>query len=615
MKHSASSIAALAACVLLSACSGGGGGGGVGSTPAPGAGTGTAPAPSPTPAPSTTPTPSPTPTPSSTPNASLLALSNSETFGTDASAIAANYPANSAGTVTASSPTISVAFDAVTGNYTVTSGNRSQIFRPADKDTANSSAQLTILQRTVGDTTDSLTLTNTGTSGPYRYQYVGAGFWQRTVQSGGALSGTVDAFTYGVRTPISAVPRTGLASYAVDLIAVQAYPAELASLAGTGQLDVDFTGGNLSISGSGRSLGLVQGRTVVFDFLGRATLASASNQFTGTMSLSSFGESGSLAGRFYGPGAEEIGATFAATSNTSDGAIRTVGTITGRKNTVNTDTLASVVTPRSFDLITMPLTYYSDSATGLVTSANAGSRNLDTLRFDRSAGSYMLYGTNFTAATLVAAESTARIKTYRVTNGNDVTTLKIYVPTGSSGELVLSYSGFGVYNAQTKPVQGQDGFAFRWFGYGLDTVASALPRSGSASFTGQLYGNAQRPGGSSGYDMRGTGSLTVSFMTGGGGSVSGTLSPVFTPTGGGASFDYGQLSFTGQLPSGLNAFDGPITQAVGATQTFSGYGFGRFFGPNAEEAALQLSGNYKPASGGTPNDQLSVSGVLIARRP
>lgn len=611
MKSIGVSVSALAAILALSACSGGGGGGGIGTAPAPGGGTGTSPGPSPTP----TPAPSPTPTPTPTPNVSLLPLTNSETFATDGTAIAASYTTSAPGTVTASTPTISVAYDAASGSYTVTSGSRSQSFRPSDKDAANSSAQLTVFQRTAGDTTDSLTLTNTGTAGAYRYQYVGAGFWQRTVQNGGALSASVDAFTYGVRTPASAVPRTGLGSYAVDLIAVQAYPTEVASLAGNGRLDVDFAGGSIGISGSGRSVGLVQGRSLIFDFLGRATIASASNQFTGTMSLSSFGDSGTLSGRFFGPGAEEVGATFATTSNTSDGAIRTVGTITGRKNVTNSDTLATVATPRSFDLITMPLSYYVDSTTGLVASANAGSRDQNTLGFDRSAGSYTLYGTNFTAATLVAAESTARIKTYRVINGTDVSTLKVYVPTGSSGELVLNYSGFGVYSTQTKQFPGQDGFLFRWFSYGLETAASALPRTGTASFSGQLYGNAQRPGASGGYDMRGTGTLDVSFSPGGGGSVTGTLAPVFTPTGGGASFDYGKLSFAGQLTSGLNAIDGPITHAPGATQNFTGYGFGRLFGPNGEEAALQLSGTYKPASGGTPNDQLSVSGLLVARRP
>ncbi len=204
MKYTSSSIAALAACALLSACSGGGGGG-IGGAPAPTTG-GTSPTPSPGPA------PTPTPTPAPTPNTSLLALTNSETFATDGTAVSASYPSTGAGTVTAGSPTIAVAYDAANGSYTVTSGSRSQSFRPTDKDAANSSAQLTVFQRTTGDVTDSLTLTNTGTSGAYRYQYVGGGFWQQTRRSNNAAAGTVDAFTYGVRTPATAVPRTGSAT-------------------------------------------------------------------------------------------------------------------------------------------------------------------------------------------------------------------------------------------------------------------------------------------------------------------------------------------------------------------------------------------------------------------
>ncbi|MET3724138.1 hypothetical protein [Sphingomonas trueperi] len=545
-----------------------------------------------------------------------MELTKSETFATDGSTISATYPGTGPGTVTASSPAVTVAYDATNGNYVVTSGSRSQSFRSSDMDAATSTPQLTVFQRTTGDTTDSLTLTSTGTSGAYRYRYVGAGFWQQTSRNGNALSGSVDAFTYGVRTLPVALPRTGLASYAVDLIGVQASPTELASLAGTGQLDVDFTAGKIGISGTGRSVGLVQGMNFDFDFLGLAKLTSDTGQFDGTMSLSMYGVSGTLTGRFYGPEANEVGASFATKHRRNDGVVRTVGTITGRKDMVSTETLASIGTPRTFDVVTATLGYALDSATGTVVSTRPGIGDRTKVAFDPAAGSYGLYDTSFTAATLVAAESTDRIKTYRVGTGTDTKSLRIYVPSGSRGELVLNYAGFGMYTNQDKPFPSLDGFGHVWFSYGIATAPSAMPRAGTASFTGELYGNAQRLGAVGGYEMRGTASLDVNFARGGGGSVTGTLAPVFTPTGGGASFDYGKLSFSGSFDKGSSAFNGNLLGAPGATRDFEGYGFGQFFGPHGEEAAMQLAGKYKAPSGvGNAVGELSVAGVLVARRP
>ncbi|WP_066719777.1 hypothetical protein [Sphingomonas pituitosa] len=611
MKYSSSSIAALAACALLSACSGGGGGGGIGAAPAPGTG-GT----SPTPAPAPSPTPAPTPAP--TPNTSLLALTNSETFGTNGTTLAANYPATGTGTVTASSPTIVVAYDAANGSYTVTSGSRSQVFRPADKDATNSTAQLTVFQRTTGDVTDSLTLTNTGTVGAYRYQYVGGGFWQQTRRSSNAAAGTVDAFTYGVRTPATAVPRTGFGNYAIDLIGVQAFPAELASMAGSGRLDVDFAGGSVRISGTGRSVGLVQGSVNNFDFLSVAAISSTTGEFTGNMSFSLYGNSGSLSGRFYGPGAEEVGATFSTVSLTSDGAIRSVGTITGRKGATDSETLATIATPRSFDVNTGSLVYSMQNARGdtpgLLTPSYAEAiLKAGSLAIDRAAASYAIFGNNFTAANLVAAESNARIQTYRIATADRTSTLRVYVPSGSSSELVLNYAGFGEYRMLlSQPPSWRDDGVQTWFTYGLQTAGTAMPRVGSASFTGQLYGNGQRIGVNTGYDLRGTAGLDVAFTSG---VVTGTLSPVFTPTGGGASFNYGNLSFAGTITSGQNQFHGDLTAAAGATQTFTGRGSGLFFGPAAEEAALQFRGSYAPPGSNSAADIMSVAGILVARRP
>jgi hypothetical protein len=156
MRKYSASFAALAAGLVLSACSGGGGGGGIGSAAGSAPGTGTAPAPS----------PAPTPTP--TPNTSLLALNSSETFTNDGATAMATFPTTGATqTVTVATAPISVAYDATARSYTITSGSRSQTFLPSDRDAATSTAQLTMFKRSAGNKTDALALTAIGTSGAF----------------------------------------------------------------------------------------------------------------------------------------------------------------------------------------------------------------------------------------------------------------------------------------------------------------------------------------------------------------------------------------------------------------------------------------------------------------
>ena len=291
-------LALVSASALLSAC--GGGGGGVASTPTP---------------PATPPTP-PAPPPAQT-NASLADLKYSESFANDAATGSATF--NASGTYqngTSGTAALTVNYNATDRSYTLSTGGRSQTFSPSDRDAVNSSAQADVYVRSGSSATDSLTLTRPGSSGSLTYTYVGAGIWQRTAND--KLSGSIDAFTYGVTTPAAGVPRTGSGSYIVDLLGVIASNGSVLgvhAIRGSGTLDVNFANGNITTSGNINASPLPGGGYAApGSFMGTATLSSSANAFAGTLRLSeSEPFTGPLNGRFYGPAANEVGAAFSGT--------------------------------------------------------------------------------------------------------------------------------------------------------------------------------------------------------------------------------------------------------------------------------------------------------------
>jgi len=608
LKYSVS-CAALAAVLVLSACSGGGGG--IGSAGGSAPGTGTSPAPS----------PAPTPTPTPTPNTSLLALNSSETFTNDGATTAAAF--NAAGTIatptTAATP-ISVAYDAGARSYTVTSGSRSQTFGPADRDAASSTPQLSIYLRKAGTTTDSLTLTAAGTAGAFTYQYVGAGYWQRTVQGSDTVSGSIGAFTFGIRTQDSAMPRTGTGSYAIDVMGAQAGGTrQLASFAGSGTMDVDFAGGQLLFNASGQLVTVfpnLPANPAQLTFAGGAKLAAGTAAFNGQITVSNAADSGTLSGRFFGPAADEVGATFSIAPST--GGMTTVGSITGRKRAGNP---AGAFTPFASYAGTdklaaaFPITATVDN--GLVTALGSyfsvpAPEAQRTLTIDPVAKTYAVDGRTFTAANAVAAESNGSVQTYRQDDGTRSATLRIYTPNGSNGSLALTYAGFVDYQT-LEPAGGSARTAMRlWSLAGTETLASDMPRTGTASYAGQIYGTGYRTGFAE-YDMRGTASWAVDF---GKASVEGQLRPTFTPIGGGTALDLGPLSMVADITSGTNEIHGraEANTAAGAIGSAALTVNGRFFGPGAQEAGLALSGTWSGFNSSNSADAMRIVGVAIGKR-
>jgi hypothetical protein len=168
--------------------------------------------------------------------------------------------------------------------------------------------------------------------------YVGFGSWFDGTVSGSNVNGTIDYFTYGAYTADSAMPRAGKGTYAFTLEGLIA-TTKVGFLSSTGQATADFGAGTITFatksnledypdgtgfSGTASGLTLPPGATGPFS--ATATIASGANQFTGNFSyVGSIAVTGTLNGRFYGPNAQEIGATFSGQS--PSGAI--VGAIVG----------------------------------------------------------------------------------------------------------------------------------------------------------------------------------------------------------------------------------------------------------------------------------------------
>jgi hypothetical protein len=538
-------------------------------------------------------------------------------FLTDGVTASARYAPS--GPVSAAEATIAVAYDAGTHSYKITSGSRSQTFLPADKDhAASGAAQLNIYARTAGNVTDSLTLTNAGSAGAFTYRYVGGGYWQRTEQRSDGVLGTFDAFTYGLRTPDSVRPRLGYASYAIDLLGLQAAPDSLASVSGTGRMNVDFVGGDIAFSGNGRAVavrGVFQGD---FSFRGSARLTSGTTGFAGTMQTNFFDGSGTITGGFFGPGAEEVGATFKVAAPGVGG--YTVGTLTGRQDAGTGPTLATLATPTNFSLGGERVSWFVNEPQGDMPEqfGPAGpeqSLPIASMYVDPLAKSYAVYtggdaATVFTPGTAVAAETTGAVRTYRQIADGFTKTLRLYQPSGSDGTLVLSYTGFAEYESvyRTDKLYDRDRrLAF----YGLETSPSGRPTSGTGTYAGVLFGNAYGTGANDVYDLRGSARWSIAFDTG---AVSGTLSPVITPAGGGTAFDAGTLAMHGAISSYPTRFGGVLTQQQAGGPSFSGSFAGSFFGPIAQETAFAFDGAFaRTRPDGSP-DPLTVIGVAAGKR-
>ncbi len=480
---------------------------------------------------------------------------------------------------------------------------------PANIDAAQSNAGAVVYSRTNGNTTDTLTLTRPGTSGPITYTYVGGAFWQKTTQvNANQVDGAINALVYGVPTPDAAVPRTGTASFAVDLIGARTVNNSLTAISGAGTTLVDFAGGNVVTVGR-VTAGGVQNGTPPNSFTGNARLASSGNSFTGTFVLNDFGAlTGTMTGRLFGPAAQEIGAVVRA----ANGGDILVGALIGRRgsgapaNTEFNDISMNVNLPPltnsdlfSGDAGTIATTIVGQSGNNFTGGGFSASTRSDaplTLFYDSATRSY----------TLIAADRTSSFfpPDYRLfpspTATEDFSDGARTVMPDNAPSVTLTYTRAGTW-AFANPTGASTAYRLSNFTYGMTTPDAAVPRTGTANFRLALGGVVADNDFANLMRFNGTGVLEANFASGalrGLGRIA--YREDFAQSGRPVAVPTGNFDLTAQLASNANRFGGTIN-LTGLGAAYMGALTGRFFGPAAQEigAAFTVSDGAGGVGSGT----------------
>lgn len=154
-----------------------------------------------------------------------------------------------------------------------------------------------------------------------KYQYMAWGWWLTAdYATTDAMIDTVEGFfVVGKPTDPGNIPTTGTATYSGETSGQALDGATYGVFSAT----ADFQNRQIAVSSSNTMLEtVVQNNTSTvaapqYDFTGTLSYAEGVNQFSGAISNSSSGMTGTATGMFYGPAAEEMGGVFEITNGTA----------------------------------------------------------------------------------------------------------------------------------------------------------------------------------------------------------------------------------------------------------------------------------------------------------
>ena len=507
--------------------------------------------------------------------------------------------------------TLTVAYDASSSSYTLTDSGRSATFAPVDL-AGSAPPGVANYSQSNGN---KLTLLTASPSSNAPRTYVGLGAWSDSQASGGTETTNYDTFTYGNPTPASAAPRTGQASYDIDLVGYLTTPGiETRSLTGPGVFNADFLSGvfeadvhpveNYLVTGSVNSGSGIE-------LLASGHLSSSDATFTGQVSFndnSSAEYFGPISGRLYGPAGQEVGASFSG-SNPNGGSL--VGSFFGAQNgnaLGQNLALTDVFTPEPFNVLGSRL------ATAVPPTGSAIQFTVDQLTLQPD-GSIVyspsltppLQGSTFTTANIVAPAHPNFIS-YQETVGGFPLQLDLYNMGPGNTELALTYMDLGIWHEAATPptVTGNEMSSFV---FGIATPQWVVSgRTGSAQYAGVAYGGGANLNLAVLYNVTGTSNFDVNFTAQ---TLSGSLTLNGAAVGGGAGVNFGTFTFAGAIPGNTNVYATEYSNTlpvslngavVGQLQT-------QFYGPNAEEVGGPFYMVYDTSSA-----TINVTGVAAAKR-
>lgn len=588
-----------AASILIAGC--GGGGGEVNSTPPP--------VPQP-PAPPAPPPPPPPPT-----NTSITDIRLSQNFVNDASTTTASFNLTSGTTISARAnpEPVSVRFDAATNSYTISSAAFMESFGPADRQPDRSAGEI-LFRRGVDGQSNLLTLVTTPFTSSVSNQFVGLGFLQRNSRQADRQDTTFTIFAFGLDTPATAVPRMGSGRFAVDVFGFETFPgSEPNAFQGRGRFDVDFISGLFSTKTTLTVRGLVSGSEVFgggLELEGGGRLSSSDGRFSGDVvyrngSTRQLG--GVLSGRFFGPNADEVGASF---SGAGVNGSAFSGSFTGQRDASLSPANVSfnnLVTSQNFfgDAVTLTVRIPSSGAapdirdTGLFGSSRVRINDQTSGNLEFATPSSNLPSGQYTVTSIVPGD--VNFTTYQASFGGLPTRLELYKPGSANRELALTYASFGRYSTTGQPDPFLSSEANRvFFAYGFRTPDGLFNnRTGSATYNGVAYGSAANPLGTI-FDVTGTSQVAVDFSAM---RLSGALT--LRSVGLSTPINFGSFAFAGQI----FPFQSSGTADISGTGE-SGRLVLNFFGPSAEEVA----GPFRFRVPDGVNAGTLINGVVAAKR-
>ncbi len=244
------------------------------------------------------------------------------------------------------------------------------------------------------------------------------------------------------------------------------------------------------------------------------------------------------------------------------------------------------------------LGFNATKVTGQVSGTPTGASTALTVAYDATAQSYTITGDGqsqtFRPADLNSSVSNTTIAAYERSSGTTTDSLVLFKPGAANPEIALTYASYGAWQRTVDGGTTIDATQ-RFFVYGVPTAASAMPTSGTASYTTTLDGFLASDTGL--YSLGGTSSFTANF---GASTVAVSLSPVGIDVATDAVQSFGTLTGNGTITAASSSF----------ASTLSGGGYngsinGQFFGPSAAEVGGSFS--FGNATG-------TAAGVIVGKK-
>jgi hypothetical protein len=398
------------------------------------------------------------------------------------------------------------------------------------------------------------------------------------------------AFVLGVPTLARDLPKRGTATYTSAVggnAFVAGAPVPLDLLGSTATFSANFASGAITTGLNLVGTPVTGGAAIALDTLsGVGAISSAKPGFTGLFTGTG-SVAGNFSGAFFGPKAVEFGYDFVVSGTNSVGRqFSAIGGVAGSsaiapppppppppaypafRDLTGVQTFASAGI--KYSIIPVPSGGVGFSTTAVETLGSGVAVQYDTgtgnITFTAPGGT----PTTFTSADEVVGQSTPASRLFNKPNAaGGIDGGSLSVPSVNGVE--LTYTRFATVFSAGTPA-GFDGHAVV---FGVQTKASDVPTTGTATYTGVAGGAAILANGASASLDGSTASLTADFSTG---SIATVLALMMTPIGGTiAPLDV--LSGTGSLGAVKPGFSGILT----GSGTVSGNFSGAFFGPKAAE--------------------------------